>query len=154
MPGQWPGQLGLVGTEVCQPSQAPGLEICPSGTITPPVRGSSPGTLLLPGSAPEFNLGASERKPFEFGVLPSWERQTYGFLDFAAKDVDPEELGVVVAFREGEAVALGGPVVASHAEEDLVNGVVGDFGVRRRFQQPFFFLPQLKNNNKPRKGKS
>lgn len=50
--------------------------------------------------------------------------------------MDAEDLGVVVALGEGEAVALWGAVVATHAEQDLVDGIVGDFRARLRIQQP------------------
>lgn len=61
---------------------------------------------------------------------------TYRLLDLAAEDVDAEDLGVVVAFCEGEAVALWRAVMATHTEQDLVDGVVGDLCACLRIQQP------------------
>lgn len=58
------------------------------------------------------------------------------FPDLAAEHVDPEDLGVVVALGEGEAVALRRAVVASHAEQNLVDGVVGDLRAGVGLQQP------------------
>lgn len=58
------------------------------------------------------------------------------FSDLAAEHVDPEDLRVVVALCEGEAVTLRCAVVASHAKQDLINGVVGDLRVGVGVQQP------------------
>lgn len=60
----------------------------------------------------------------------------YRLLDLAAEDVDAEDLGVVMALSEGETVALWRAVVATHTEQDFVDGVVGDLCARLRIQQP------------------
>lgn len=51
---------------------------------------------------------------------------SHRFSDLAAEHVDPEDLGVVVALGEGEAVALRCAIMSSHTKQDLINGVVGD----------------------------
>lgn len=61
----------------------------------------------------------------------------YRLLDLAAEDVDAEDFCVVVAFGEGEAVALWRAVVAPHTEQNLVDGVVGDLCTRLGVQQPY-----------------
>lgn len=58
------------------------------------------------------------------------------FSYLAAEHMDPEDLGIVVALGEGEAVALRRAVVAAHAEQNLVDGVVGDLRVRVGVQEP------------------
>lgn len=50
--------------------------------------------------------------------------------------MNPEDLRVVVALGEGEAVALRCAVVASHAKQNLINGVVGNLCVGVGLQQP------------------
>lgn len=50
--------------------------------------------------------------------------------------MDAEDLGVVVALGEGEAVALRRAVMAANTKEDLVNGVVGNLSAGLRVQQP------------------
>lgn len=60
----------------------------------------------------------------------------YRLLDLAAKHVNPEDLSVVVALSEGEAVALRCAVMAPHTEQNLINRVVGDLGVVVGVQQP------------------
>lgn len=57
-------------------------------------------------------------------------------MDLAAEHVDPEDLSVVVALSEGEAVALWCAIMAPHTEENLIDGVVGDLCVSMRVQQP------------------
>lgn len=54
---------------------------------------------------------------------------THCFSYLASEHMDPEDLGVVVALGEGEAVALRRAVVAAHTEQDLVDWVVGDLQV-------------------------
>lgn len=61
---------------------------------------------------------------------------SHRLLDLTAEDVDAEDLGVVVALGEGEAVALWRAVVAANAKEDLINGVVGNLNAGLRVQQP------------------
>lgn len=57
-------------------------------------------------------------------------------MDLAAKHVDPEDLGVVVALSEGKAVTLWCAIMASHTEQDLIDGVVGNLGTVVGIQQP------------------
>lgn len=57
-------------------------------------------------------------------------------MDLAAKHVNPEDLRVVVALSEGEAVALRCAVMASNAEQNLIDGVIGNFCVVVGIQQP------------------
>lgn len=61
---------------------------------------------------------------------------SHRLLDLTAEDVDAEDLRVVVALGKGNAVALRRAVVAANAEEDLVNGVVGNLSAGLRVQQP------------------
>lgn len=57
-------------------------------------------------------------------------------MDLAAEHMDPEDLSVVVTLSEGEAVALWCAVMASHTEQNLIDGVVGDFRTGIGVQQP------------------
>lgn len=57
-------------------------------------------------------------------------------LDLAAKHVNPEDLRVVVALSEGKAVALWCAIMASNAEQNLVNRIIGNFCVVVGIQQP------------------
>lgn len=91
-------------------------------------RSSAPGAPCGPASVLQAEWSGGNRA----AGFPGSHR----FLDLAAEGVDAEDLGVVVALGEGEAVALRGAVVAAHAEQDLVDGVVGDLGARLRVQQP------------------
>lgn len=50
--------------------------------------------------------------------------------------MDPEDLSVVVALGEGKAVALRRAVMASYAEQDLIDGVVGNLCIVVWIQQP------------------
>lgn len=61
---------------------------------------------------------------------------SHRLLDLTAEDVDAEDLGVVVALGEGEAVALRRAVMAANTKEDLINGVVGNLSAGLRVQQP------------------
>lgn len=61
---------------------------------------------------------------------------SHRLLDLTAEDMDAEDLGVVVALCEGEAVALQRAVMAANTKEDLVNGVVGNLSAGLRVQQP------------------
>lgn len=51
---------------------------------------------------------------------------SHRFLDLAAEDMDTEDLGVVVAFGEGETVALWCPIMTPNTEQDLIDGIVRD----------------------------
>lgn len=57
-------------------------------------------------------------------------------MDLAAEHVDPEDLSVVVALGEGEAVALRCAIVSPHTEQDFVDGVVGNLRTVVGVQQP------------------
>lgn len=61
---------------------------------------------------------------------------SHRLLNLTAEDVDAEDLGVVVALGEGEAVALRRAVVAANTKEDFINGVVGNLSAGLRVQQP------------------
>lgn len=58
------------------------------------------------------------------------------FSDLAAEHVDPEYLGIVVTLCEGKAVALWCAVMASHTEQNLIDGVVGNLRTGVGIQQP------------------
>lgn len=64
------------------------------------------------------------------------QQASYRLSDLAAEHMNPEDLCVVVALCEGEAVALWRAIVASDAEQNLINGVIGNFCVVVRVQQP------------------
>lgn len=69
---------------------------------------------------------------FRFSTVLAAHRFSY----LAAEHVDPEDLGIVVALSEGEAVALRCAVVAAHTEENLVDWVVGNLRVGIGVQEP------------------
>lgn len=50
--------------------------------------------------------------------------------------MDPEDLGVVVALGERKAVALRRAVMAAHAEQNLIDRVVGDLRTVVGVQKP------------------
>lgn len=50
--------------------------------------------------------------------------------------MNPEDLGVVVALSESEAVALWGAIMASNTEQNLIDGIIGNFRVVVGVQQP------------------
>lgn len=81
---------------------------------------------------PELRFKCVLRKHPSLGHGPNPHR----FSDLAAEHVDPEDLGIVVALGEGEAVALWRAIVSSHTEQDLIDGVVGDLRTGVGVQQP------------------
>lgn len=50
--------------------------------------------------------------------------------------MDPEDLCIVVTLCEGKAVTLRRAVMASHTEQNLIDGVVGNLCVVVGIQQP------------------
>lgn len=42
-----------------------------------------------------------------------------------------------MAFSEGKAIPFWGPIMPSHTEEDLVNGIIGYFSICWRIEKPF-----------------
>lgn len=62
--------------------------------------------------------------------------------------MDPEDLGIVVALSEGEAVALRCAVVAAHTEQNFVDWVVGDLRIGVGVQEP---VCKKKEKNKKKK---
>lgn len=61
---------------------------------------------------------------------------SHRFSDLAAEHVDPEDLSIVVALSEGKAVALCCAIMASHTEQNLIDGVVGNLCTGVGVQQP------------------
>ena len=57
-------------------------------------------------------------------------------MDLATENMDPEDLSIVVALSEGKAVTLWCAVMATHTEQDLIDGVVGDLSAGSGVQQP------------------
>lgn len=60
----------------------------------------------------------------------------YRLLDLAAKNMDPEDLSIVVALSEGKAVTLRCAIMASYAEQNLIDRIVGNLSVVVWIQQP------------------
>ena len=57
-------------------------------------------------------------------------------LNLTAEHVDPEDLSIVVALGEGEAVTLWSTIMAAHTEQNLVDRVVGNLRTVVGVQQP------------------
>lgn len=72
----------------------------------------------------------------QFVCLIKYKQNSYRLSDLAAEHVNPEDLCVVMALSEGEAVALWRAIMASDTEQDLINGVIGNFCVVVGVQQP------------------